>query len=150
MVEFLDLGEQHSYKGIFLCGLAPMLFVFSKKGIFAHRLLVDRSVSAMTPFRNVNCPKGFILAMTTDNLKVYTLHREKLDASWPCIKVPLRCMPTKITWYLGAKVYFMLCSKPVPFRERLSEDEGGDTHASACYAVNEQSARERGVEEITR
>ena len=147
MVRFSDLGERHSCQGIFLCGMAPVFFIFSSKGLHMHRLLVDGSVSAMTPFSNVNCPKGFILSMTSDQLKICSLHNERLDCPWPCSKIPLRCTPNKLAWYPDGRLYLLLCSRPIPFRMRRPEEEGGDTHASAAYAVNEQAAREKGTEE---
>lgn len=147
MVRFCDLGERHPCNGIFLCGMAPVFFILSSKGLFVHRLLVDGSVASMTPFSNVNCPKGFILAMTSDQLKICTLHEDRLDAPWPCSKVPLRCTPNKLAWYPDARLYMMLASRIIPFRERLVEEEGGDTHASAAYAANMQAAKEKGTEE---
>lgn len=148
LVPFSDMGEKFPCSGIFIAGVAPYFVIFSSKGVLLHRLLVDGPVSAMTPFSNINCPKGFILAMTNNQLKICTLHKERVDVGgWPYSKIPLRCTPNKVAWYPDNKLYLLLCSRSVLFRERVPEEEGGDTHAAVAYAVSEQSAKERGMEE---
>lgn len=147
MTRFSDLGERHPCNGIFLCGMAPVFFIVGSKGLFVHRLLVDGSVSSMTPFSNVNCPQGFILAITTDQLKICTLHKERMDAPWPCNKVPLRCTPHRLAFYSEARIYMTIISRQIPVKEHLPEEEGGDAHATITYAVNSQASKERGTEE---
>lgn len=85
--------------------------------------------------------------MTSRQLKICSLHKERLDCPWPCHKVALRCTPNKIAWYPDSRFYLVLCSRPIAFRERIEEEEGGDTHSAAAYAVSNQAAKLKGYEE---
>ncbi|CAD7702900.1 unnamed protein product [Ostreobium quekettii] len=147
MTRFDGVGEDNPCSGVFISGVSPLWVVVHQGGIAVHKFLVDGTVAAMTPFSNINCPQGFILAMASNRLKICVLHRERLDCPWPCYKVTMRCTPNKIAWYPDARLYAVLCSRLVPYRPRPAEEGGGDTHSAAAYAVADEVAKKREYEE---
>ncbi|CAL8463354.1 g2888 [Coccomyxa elongata] len=157
MTRFDGLGEsverssEQLYSGIFLSGERP-LWLFACRGtLIAHAMDVEGRVSGMTPFHNVNCPLGFITACMGDNgeetVKICQLPmRTRLDTPWPLQKVALRGTPHRLAYYAEARLYVLLVSRQVPYREHQEEATDGDPHASYSYICADAAAKASGIE----
>ncbi|XP_046842270.1 cleavage and polyadenylation specificity factor subunit 1-like isoform X2 [Xenia sp. Carnegie-2017] len=94
-----------TYSGIFVCGANPFwLFKSSRNALRSHPMTIDGAVSSFVPFRNVNCPKGFLYFNKEGELRVSVLPTHlSYDAPWPVRKVPLRCTPHFIAYNRESK-----------------------------------------------
>ncbi|KAI8464986.1 MAG: CPSF A subunit region-domain-containing protein [Monoraphidium minutum] len=138
------------YSGVFICGAAPLWLFASRGGLVPHpHAAGDGPVAAMTPFHNVNCPHGFILAAMAEGLRVCHLPAQlRLDTPWLAAKVPLNATPLHLAWYPDARLLALLTQRMGPYRPFLPEEPNGEPNASAAYAAADAAAAAAGREEL--
>lgn len=102
----------NNYSGIFICGLYPHWIFSSDKGCFySHPLYIDGPVDCFAPFRNVNCPNGFIYFNRDGFLRFALLPGFlTLDNTWPIRKLPLRCTTHFVDYHIESKTYIIALS----------------------------------------
>ena len=134
------------YSGFFVTGAKPFWVVLYHGHVRVHPMLLD-AATAFTSFHNVNCKRGFIYS-TAGKVNVSLLPESlHLDTPWPTRKVPMGGTPRGVAWLPEQKLYAVLVSKRIPYRERKPEEPGGDAHATNAYAADEAAAAADGFEE---
>mmetsp|Transcript_23855 Transcript_23855/g.66163 ORF Transcript_23855/g.66163 Transcript_23855/m.66163 type:complete len:958 (-) Transcript_23855:258-3131(-) len=157
MVRFSGLGEGLGMSGVFVAGMQPAWLVAAAGALQMHLYQCDGPVLAMTPFHNASCIKGMIVVTglgEDSQMKICEVPAAPLggsalrvDQQWITRKIQLRVTPHKVTHFADEKLFCLLISHMVPYRERLPEEVGGDAHAAAAYATSDAAAKVEGVEE---
>lgn len=149
MVRYHNVGQVPSYSGVFISGERPIWLVASRNTLVAHPMTVEGPVAAMTPFHNVNCEQGYILSVSSGQLKIcQLLPRMSLDTPWVTQKIPLRGTPMRVAWWQEKKLYAVLVAKTSPYMPHLPEEYGSDPHASAAYHASDLFSKSINRSEI--
>lgn len=137
--------------GVFICGARPVWLVAARGTLWRHPMLVDGPISAMTPFHNINCAHGFIVAAASGAIKICHLpSKTRLDCAWAARKVRQAGSGTisRLAHIREASLLAVASSRRVPTRPRLPEEAGGDAHACAAYAAAAAAAAAAGKEDV--
>ncbi|KAL4424540.1 hypothetical protein ABPG77_010120 [Micractinium sp. CCAP 211/92] len=155
---FEGMGEEIPFSGVFVAGQHPHWLIAAWGALLAHPHHLPQPAApgqaalgavGFTPFHNVNCPWGFILATggARSGIQISQLPaKARLDAPWPRQRVAIKGTPLKVAHYAEADLFAVLTARQVPFRPFLpEEEEPGDPQASYSYALAEAAAKARGV-----
>ena len=139
-----NIGDGRGVGGIFVAGLNPIWLVVRRGRVLALPLRGEGGARiAFTPFHNVNCPKGFILATNNGGIRVCRLPgKMHIEAAWPVRKLALRCTPRAITYMHDFKLYALVTSTSIPWKE-VDIDES-DGHARTLYRFRREKAKSEG------
>ncbi|KAI0216603.1 Cleavage and polyadenylation specificity factor subunit 1 [Lamellibrachia satsuma] len=104
------------YSGVFICGPYPHWLFMTARGILRiHPMAIDGMITCMTPFHNVNCPKGFLYFNRQGEMRICVLPTHlSYDAHWSVRKVPLRSSPHFVVYHPESKTYAVVTSVAEP------------------------------------
>jgi len=146
-------GAPGSVSGVLALGRTPHLLVCSRGSVRAHPLSLPpgcAGVAAATPFHNVNCPHGLVLATAAAQgaaLRIATLPAGlELQGAWPCTRTRLGVTPVALAYCAEARCYAVALQLRRSFRPRAVEQ--GDMHGATAAALAAAAAeRAGGLEE---
>ena len=139
-----NIGDGRGIDGIFVSGLNPIWLIVRRGRVLALPTRGEGGARiAFAPFHNVNCPKGFILATNEGGIRVCRLPgKMHVEAQWPVRKLALRCTPRAITYMNDFKLYALVTSSSIPWKD-FDIDET-DSHARALYRFRKEKAKSEG------
>ena len=139
-----NIGDGRGIAGVFVSGLNPIWLIVRRGRVLALPTRGEGGARiAFAPFHNVNCPKGFILATNEGGIRVCRLPgKMHIEAQWPVRKLALRCTPRAITYMNDFKLYALVTSASVPWKD--FEIDETDSHARALYRFRKEKAKSEG------
>ena len=139
-----NIGDGRGIAGVFVSGLNPIWLIVRRGRVLALPTRGEGGARiAFAPFHNVNCPKGFILATNEGGIRVCRLPgKMHIEAQWPVRKLALRCTPRAITYMNDFKLYALVTSSYIPWKD-FDIDET-DSHARALYRFRKEKAKSEG------
>jgi len=142
-------GAQGSVNGVMVLGETPLILVTHRGSVRAHPLRLPAGASgiaAATPFHNVNCPHGVVVATPGAGggaLRIASLPPGvDLTTPWPSTLFKLACTPVALAYASEARCYAAVVSVRRPFRARTVEP--GDMHGETAARLAAAAAELRG------
>ena len=139
-------GAAGSVNGVLVLGDTPQLLIAHRGTLRAHPVRLPAGASGMaaaTPFHNVNCLHGVVVATTGADggaLRIATLPPGvDLTTPWPSTLHRLGCTPVALAYAPEARCYAAVAAVRRPFRARTVEpgDMHGETAARLAAAAAE-------------